>query len=457
MLIIGFESEPDVIDRLRRLVPTSKVVDHPRHVNQAEYDVLVTDRFESPWPMPGLFDQRGRRIAGHLSVIYRSDGSSRVFEGIRDAAGVRAGRFAYQDSVDRPLARLVKAQLALARARDEAGKTHRFFEATDAFARVPAGIALQVPQPRALHPFLQTEEGQVLAGWYKRSETAEGWLLPSDVENLPAWVASALDHLHERDPDRFPRRPSWKDEWRWQTPDEQRLSEAIRTVEAHRQAILDDLDSTERALRAEQADARAAADAYERAWLTLQGDELVAVAATALRELGFDVVEVDATVVPGQPLLEDLQVTDPESPAWMALVEVRGYTSGAKSNDLGRIRRFVDHYTAENGQTPPARWYLVNHTIGTDPSLRPGMLEGAEKDTKMFASEGGLAWDTSQLFSLMVSVRSGIASSAEVRALLRDSAGRLSVPAAWEPAHRPSPDPASTTAGAPPAGTGPGD
>lgn len=46
-LIIGFDEEPELVNRLRQLAPTARVVDNPRDVDQTEFDRPVTDRYQS--------------------------------------------------------------------------------------------------------------------------------------------------------------------------------------------------------------------------------------------------------------------------------------------------------------------------------------------------------------------------------------------------------------------------
>jgi len=85
-------------------------------------------------------------------------------------------------------------------------------------------------------------------------------------------------------------------------------------------------------------DVRAAADNYELALLTAQGDPLVTSVIRALKELGFEVTDVDATVAAGGLRLEDLQVRDPSVPGWAALAEVKGYRRWSQGQRPGQAR-----------------------------------------------------------------------------------------------------------------------
>jgi hypothetical protein len=87
------------------------------------------------------------------------------------------------------------------------------------------------------------------------------------------------------------------------------------------------------------AEAQALHDGQERRLVTGQGDELVAAVKAMLERLEFKVDDRDETKK-GQKL-EDLRVSDPQSP-WLALAEVKGYaTSGGKPKDLAQLNRFV--------------------------------------------------------------------------------------------------------------------
>ncbi len=56
--------DPGLAERRGRLAPTVQSVDHLRRVNQAEYEFVITDRFESPWRVPNTPIGRGVLVAG---------------------------------------------------------------------------------------------------------------------------------------------------------------------------------------------------------------------------------------------------------------------------------------------------------------------------------------------------------------------------------------------------------
>lgn len=162
--------------------------------------------------------------------------------------------------------------------------------------------------------------------------------------------------------------------------------------------------------------------------LTAQGGELVTEVQAALEEIGFRVVDVDETQAPTGTLLEDLRIEDPGVNNWISLAEVRGYTGGAKVNDLQRIGRFVEHYIRTTGQPPSARWYIVNHNLNMDPSARPPVLAGGAEDVAIFEDADGLVIDTRVPFIVRDQVRTGAVELETARRMLREAKGILRWP-----------------------------
>jgi len=71
-------------------------------------------------------------------------------------------------------------------------------------------------------------------------------LLPKETANVVGWVAAALDHLHDRDLDRYPAHPGWEGHWAWRTPTERRLLTKIDAVKAERALLVERLAHEER-------------------------------------------------------------------------------------------------------------------------------------------------------------------------------------------------------------------
>jgi hypothetical protein len=172
-------------------------------------------------------------------------------------------------------------------------------------------------------------------------------------------------------------------------------------------------------------DARMAADGRERGLLTLQDEPLVKAAIECLRDLGFDVQDMDA-VNPEHDRREDLRVHHSSHPGWVALVEVKGYKGGARANDLMQIGKWVKRYMQETkGVSPSATWYIVNQFRTRDPATRQPVLETNQAELETFASEDGLAIDTRDLFRLWRAVSSGALSAHHAAALLVGKTGRF--------------------------------
>jgi hypothetical protein len=265
----------------------------------------------------------------------------------------------------------------------------------------------------------------VLAGAFTPSSGGpDFWVLPPWA-NAVAWIRQALEIWSEQDPERFPPTPEW-----WRTPDwrtkterdaEERLSEIRQQAETEYARLLSEVQAAE----AEVLKAQERADSIERLLLRGQGDDLVAVVAETLEKLGFDVTNMDG-VYPAGSLREDLQVRPADDPEFVALVEVRGYTGGAKANDLWRMVKFADLFRQDIGEPPSALWYVVNHFIEVPPGERPLVLAANEEEVSSFAADrNGAVIDTCDLFRLAEIVTSGELSREESRSLLVTVTGRL--------------------------------
>ena len=105
--------------------------------------------------------------------------------------------------------------------------------------------------------------------------------------------------------------------------------------------------------------------------LWADGDELVAAVAMILTELGFEVEDMDATRSPNEPRREDLRLTHESHPDWEAIVEVKGYAQGTKTNNARQIREHRERYIVEKGRAPGLTVWLANPFREMDPSSRP--------------------------------------------------------------------------------------
>ena len=193
-------------------------------------------------------------------------------------------------------------------------------------------------------------------------------LLLPQVTNLADWFGAFLSDIHEFDPDRVPQEPPRLSQPSdWYTPEErvlaERISEATHEIER--------LSEERNRLQTQLASEGKKADRGIRLIIWVDGDDLVAAATEVLTELGFTVQDMDEELEPNKPKREDLRLTLKGKPDWKALVEVKGYTNGTRSNDSRQIREHREKYTAEKGQTPDLTVWLANPFRARDPSHRP--------------------------------------------------------------------------------------
>jgi hypothetical protein len=276
-------------------------------------------------------------------------------------------------------------------------------------------------------PFIEDADDYVLAGCFSRPATgAKWWWLPGDIEYPERWIGAALEDWSESDSDRFPSRPLWQKRDEWATPAELDLREKARGLREETAKLLRDMDKRELELTAQEEVEFVRTNSSDRRLLTAQGDDLVDETRACLEEFGFQVTNVDREIAIKGDRREDLRISNPDSPGWIAIAEVRGYKRGAQLNDLLRIGRFVARYVEETGRLPAASWYVVNHHFDQDPSTRPTPLASNPVEVKTFCESNGLIVDTRFLFRKRMEVRSGLTEPRDVRAMFTSGAEILS-------------------------------
>ena len=192
-------------------------------------------------------------------------------------------------------------------------------------------------------------------------------LLPG-VSNLSAWFRAFLCDLHESDPIRVPQAPPRLSQPSdWYTPQEKALADRISQIESEFECLNSERDQLQQNLAAEGE----RADRGIRRVLWADGEDLVAAVRGVLTALGFTVRDMDAGLRQDEPRREDLRLTLPCVPGWQAIVEVKGYTSGIRTNDARQIREHREHYIAEEGRPPDLTVWLSNPHRRMDPSSRP--------------------------------------------------------------------------------------
>lgn len=255
------------------------------------------------------------------------------------------------------------------------------------------------------------------------------WALPAETTGHREWLLFVLECLHNADPDRFPGEPDWQAGSSWATPELARAQQDLDAARDARQRAIAAADEQVAQAEKRVQVAREAAAAGPWQLLSAQSDDLVHAVQDALHALGFEAVELD------EPhhkkygrRLEDLRVTDPAAPEWESLVEVKGYTKGAKRNDVIQVTQApITYFAAEHGRPPRTVWHVVNAQLGSDPSTRPTALPAAE-DLAPLTNVGGALVDTRDLFRAWCAVQDGTATAESVRASLRTALTRWTWP-----------------------------
>jgi hypothetical protein len=417
-LLIDLTDEEIAESNISTIFPTHRSISASEldDVRVDEFDVVIVaeaDQALQFTAQPNLIFLGGRYFSRFWPTIIGSG-----YEMLVHQESV-ATEFVIEDDLDENLANLAKNSL---------------LPILQANSHNPILIGVRVAVPRRIdnswQPIIKDADNNVLVGYVQRhpSHPSEQWYLPSGIggQELEKCIRVLMQRWAASDPATFSLTGDWRDDSVWQSSNEQSIRTQIASAEedfkklatAHVQKIGD----LEKAFEAE----RANADSDHRLLLTAQGTTLKNKIADVLTSLGFNVANVDDTAKKGD-LLEDLQVTTThEGKEWIALVEVRGYKRGAQLSDLLRISgRFIKRYMQENnGSTPDAAWYIVNHDVNTDPSTRQIALSGNKKEVTTFGEDdNGLVVDTTVLFQLRNAVESGALTAEEARNLLVSQIG----------------------------------
>ena len=183
-----------------------------------------------------------------------------------------------------------------------------------------------------------------------------------------AWFRAFLSELHESHPTKVPHAPpSLSQPSDWYTTQERVLAARIADTDSE----LDRLRNERDQLQAELAVEGEQADKGIRRALWADGDELATAVRDILGDLGFEVRDMDAELRQGDSRREDLRLTLRGVADWQAIVEVKGYTSGIKTNDARQIREHHERYIVEESRSPALTLWFSNPYRTMDPSSRP--------------------------------------------------------------------------------------
>ena len=233
-----------------------------------------------------------------------------------------------------------------------------------------------------------------LSVYFLREETrlGVGWL-PSVDTNQAAWVELLVTQWAKVDKDAFPNFGDWTASPEWMVVEEERILSQIQALEQKKQEFVVEIDKQIGELTTELTLAKTNANKGRRRLITAQGPELVDEVAKALKDIGFNVTDVDELVGEKGPKREDLRLEhlNKRGEEWNAIVEVRGYArSAGNTADLLRLDRFADLYKKETGQTPDKSIYIVNGQLELLPSQRQEPLASAPEDLQIFSESGGI-------------------------------------------------------------------
>ena len=222
-------------------------------------------------------------------------------------------------------------------------------------------------------------------------------LLPTGSD-LAGWFRAFLTDLHESDPSRVPQAPPRLSRPSdWHTPEENALADRISEIESKLKRLTNERDGLQADLSAEGEKA----DRGIRQALWADGDDLVAAIKDVLAELGFTVRDIDAELKQNEPKREDLRLTLQEFPDWEAIVEVKGYPSGTKTNDARQIRQHRERYITEVGRLPDLTIWLSNEYRTMDPSSRPVPDQNVKDAAELIGTVHVLASDLYRQWSLV--------------------------------------------------------
>jgi len=417
LLVIGVDEASEFGRHLTKLAPTTRFLPQNAHLG------LLRQR---DWDAAVLWDTDAR-LEPHLFVIQFGGTEADGFElseadvVISRRSQTVATQFKIPDDLPLSIASLTRSELAPIVLNSSTTQT------IDLLLRSYKGSPpSNLDVKSILRPFLLDADDRPVAGRYQRGgEISEWWIIPETVANPERWVAAALEEWRSIAPESFPGDAAWSTRPEWATSEELVVWQDVESLEADWRAAVTAHDEAASNLEVRRQEAQQRSDENERRLLTSQGEDLVEEVVTTLTAIGFTVQDVDREVtVPGDRR-EDIRVTDPDVPDWIAIGEVRGYGRGAQLNDLLRLGRFVVRFARDVGKEPEAVWYVVNHFRELDPSSRPAPLEGNKEEVATFADGGGVVIDTRDLFRLRSRVNLGQLSADGARRILREARGRL--------------------------------
>ena len=247
-------------------------------------------------------------------------------------------------------------------------------------------------------------------------------LVLPEVANLSAWFSAFLSDIHEIDPERVPHPPPrLSNPAYWHTPKERALAAEVAVIENKIERLDDERDRRKTELAAEEE----RTDKGIRRAVWADGDDLVEAVAEIFDAFGFTVQRMDAGLDQGEPKREDLRLTHADRAGWEAIVEVKGYTGGTKTNDARQIRDQRKRYRSDHQQEPDLTLWVANPHRRADPSSRPAPDGNVQHSAEITGIVHALSKD---LYMQWLQVVSGSLEADQVSQSLAEAA-----PGLWAP------------------------
>ena len=267
-------------------------------------------------------------------------------------------------------------------------------------ARPPGVIRTHFPS-KICHVIIQTTSGRPVAlrlAFSAESTAFIALVLPED-SNLEPWFRAFLYELHEHTPSRVPQEPPRLSQPSdWYTPQERALADQILQIDSKVQC----LNSRREELLTKLAKEGEKADGGTRRALWADGEELKDAVKEMLADFKFTVRDMDAEVKQGKPKHEDLRLTLQDNSEWEAIVEVKGYNSGIKTNDARQVREHRERYITEKHRPPSLTLWLSNPYRAMDPSSRPNPDQNIENAAKNVGAVHALTSDLYRQWALAI-------------------------------------------------------
>ena len=264
---------------------------------------------------------------------------------------------------------------------------------------------------------------EIPSEWVPVADVAPTVLLAlPPVDDLAGWFHAFLTDIHSFDREAVPQ-PLLRliDSEEWYSSEEDSVARQIRKVETQIRRLQDERDSlAQELIRQGQL-----ADRGPRRAILDDGEPLVEAIEEILRALGFAVINMDHLAPAGTPKKEDLRLSVPDQAGWEAIVEIKGYSGGTKTNDADQMRRHREQYALDEQRSPDLALWITNPYRTLQPSARPDPDQNVHDKAKIAGAVHVLSTD---LYRLWVRVRDGQMPAEEAQKQLMGAQ-----PGCWQP------------------------